>query len=542
MIFNSADDEDEHFQLPLRRLIVRIRLMCKRSRDSRWIACTVLPVLFAVWFTACSSSTSSTSSTQTQQGNPANLTQISSDSFTVAPGQHATEVEPHALANGNTIVAAFQTGRIGPNSAPGGGSTAIGWATSTDGGTTWTHGLLPGLTTGEGSGPFDAASDPVVAYDAKHAVWLISSLPLSSTSQTPAVMVSRSTDGVTWQNPVAVDPTSPNSDKNWIACDSWQASAFYGNCYQEWDNPSNSDEIFMSTSSDGGMTWSAPVPLPGTPSGIGGQPLVQPNGTVVVPIESLTVTSEGIAAFTSTDGGATWSGLTQIAQIQAHADAAGIRSGPLPSAAIDAAGTIWVVWEDCRFRSGCSTNDLVYSTSSDGLNWSAVTRVPIDDTSSTVDHFIPGIGIDPATSGASAHVGIHYYYYSQSACTQTTCQLNVGFISSANGGTSWNEPVTIAGPMQLGWLPQSQNGLMVGDYIATVFTSGVPHGVFAVAQANSGSTFNEAMYTAQGLTVTATGKQLSSAKDKPLHKFSDKIEQEVPEKGLKPPNAKRSKK
>ena len=35
------------------------------------------------------------------------------------------------------------------------------------------------------------------------------------------------------------------------------------------------------------------------------------------------------------------------------------------------------------------------STSSDGKTWSAVTRIPIDATTSTVDHFIPGIGIDP---------------------------------------------------------------------------------------------------------------------------------------------------
>src|SRR6478609_11051777 len=88
------------------------------------------------------------------------LTQISSDPFTVGPGQHATEVEPHMLANGSTLVATFQTGRI-----VNGGGTAIGWATSTDGGTSWVHGFLPGLTTGNGGGPYDAASDPAVAFD-----------------------------------------------------------------------------------------------------------------------------------------------------------------------------------------------------------------------------------------------------------------------------------------------------------------------------------------------------------------------------------------
>src|SRR6201987_5503276 len=187
-----------------------------RASKALWLA----PLLLALAGCSGSSSSSpSSSTTPTQPVNPVgpNLTQISSDPFTVGPGQHATEVEPHMLANGSTLVAAFQTGRIS-----GGGATDIGWATSSDGGTTWSHGFLPGLTTGEGSGPYDAASDPVVAYDAKHNVWMIASLPISNTSQTPAVVVSRSTDGgFTWQNPVSADPTAPSSDKNWIVFDAW---------------------------------------------------------------------------------------------------------------------------------------------------------------------------------------------------------------------------------------------------------------------------------------------------------------------------------
>jgi hypothetical protein len=518
---------------PKSREILTNECMSKRRMVHRGTTCSfVLLILCALALINCSGSKASFSSNPSNPENPIgpNLTQLSSDPYTIPPGQHATEVEPHMLANGNTLVAAFQTGRI-----VGGGATDIGWATSTDGGNTWTHGFLPGLTTGEGSGPYDAASDPAVAYDAKHGVWMIASLPISG-AQTPAVAVSRSTDGLTWQNPVSVDATSSNSDKNWVVCDSWSSSPHYGNCYIEWDDPGNFDQILMSTSTDGGMTWGSPLSTADGATGLGGQPLVQPNGNVIVPIEA-----GGIGVFTSTNGGVSWSGLTQISSIQVHIDAGGIRSGPLPSAAVDGSGTAWVVWEDCRFRSGCTTNDLVYSTSTDGMHWSAVTRIPIDDTSSTVDHFIPGIGVDPATSGANAHVAIHYYYYSQSECTVTTCQLIVGYISSANGGTTWDEPVTIAGPSQLAWLPESQNGLMVGDYIATVFTNGIPHGVFAVAAANTGSTFNEAIYTAQGLTVSAAGRQLSSAGDHPLHKLSDKIEEERPEKGLRPPSRRRAK-
>jgi len=441
------------------------------------------------------------------------------------------------LANGNTLVTAFQTGRIAP-----GGGTDIGWATSIDGGTTWKHGFLPGLTTGEGTGPYDAVSDPAVAYDAKHNVWMIASLPISNTSQTPAVVISRSTDGgLSWPTPVvSVDPTSASSDKNWIACDSWPSSPYYGNCYVEWDDPANLGVIDMSTSNDGGLTWSAPTQTANFCEGIGGQPLVQPNGNVIVPLWLFVGQANEMAAFNSTDGGQSWSAPVVIATMQSHLDLQGFRSGPLPSAAVDGAGTVWVVWEDCRFRSGCSTNDLVYSTSPDGVNWSTVTRVPIDDVTSAVDHFIPGIGIDPATSGTSAHVAIHYYYFSQSNCSLTTCQLVVGYISSANGGTTWNSPAAVAGPMLLSWLPNSQNGLMVADYIATAFTNGVPHGVFAVAAANSGTTFNEAIYTGQGLTVKMAGKQLSSAGDRPLHRLSDRLEQEHPEKGVIPPLRRRA--
>jgi len=470
---------------------------------------------------------------QTPQTPAVSLTEISSDPFAVGPGQHATEVEPHMLSNGSALVAAFQTGRIAP-----GGSTDIGWATSTDGGSTWSHGFLPGLTKGEGSGPYDAVSDPAVGYDAKHGVWMIASLPISNTLQTPAVVVSRSTDGgFTWDSPVKAGLNVSSSDKNWIVCDSWSSSPHYGNCYLEWDNPAAGDEIFMSTSKDGGATWSSPIATANGAAGIGGQPLVQPNGNVVVPIET-----NFMSSFSSTNGGSSWSAPVTISNIQTHTDAGGIRSGPLPSAAIDGAGKVWVVWEDCRFRARCLTNDLVFSTSIDGTHWSKAARVPIDAVSSTVDHFLPGIGIDPATSGAKAHVGIHYYYYPKSSCTVATCQLFVGYISSPNGGSTWHAPTLLAGPMKLTWLPNSQNGLMVGDYFATVFRNGVPHGVFAVATANAGTAYHQAMYTAQGLTVAAANAVLSSAGDRPLHMLSDKIERESPEKGVTPPQLKRARK
>src|SRR2546422_11702730 len=69
------------------------------------------------------------------------LTQVSNDPFADAQAQHQTQVGPDTFQSGNTIVAAFQSGRVF-----GGGSSNIGFATSTDGGSTWTRGFLPGIT------------------------------------------------------------------------------------------------------------------------------------------------------------------------------------------------------------------------------------------------------------------------------------------------------------------------------------------------------------------------------------------------------------
>lgn len=432
------------------------------------------------------------------------LTKLSTDTFTNASSQHATEVEPGSFSVGSTIISSFQVGRIS-----GGGAADIGFAISNDGGSTWQNGLLPGLTTFQGNGTNSAVSDTNVAFDAASNVWLISSLTIASNST--QVAVSRSTDGTTWSAPVIV-AQSGNLDKTWLVCDDTPASPHFGNCYEEWDDNGNNNQVFMGTSTDGGVTWTKQAIT--AAHGLGGQPLVQPNGNVIVPFLG---NSPTIQSFSSTNGGQSWGGLVQVAAVSASIVQGGLRDDSLPSAQEDAAGNIYVVWQDCRFRANCSSNDLIMSTSSNGANWSSPTRIPIDATNSGADHFIPGLGIDPATSGASAHLGLTYYYYPQANCTASTCALFAGFISSADSGNTWSAATPIAGPMSLSWLPSTFSGLMVGDYIATSFSGGKAYGFFAVAKAKSGSTFDEAIYTTQsGFDVAAAPAVNSSAGEKPL--------------------------
>jgi len=396
-----------------------------------------------------------------------------------ATTNHQTEVEPDTFSNGSTIVAAFQVGRIYD-----GGACAIGFATSTNNGASWTSGLLPGVTKYVGGGPNDRATDASVAYDARHGAWLVSSLTLLEAGGVHgnAVVTSRSTDGgLTWSAPFTT-ATGGDLDKNWIVCDNTSTSPFYGHCYTQWDDHGAGNRLEMSTSTDGGMTWSAPAT--NNNGVIGGQPVVRPDGIVIVPIANANETA--IGAFNSTNGGASWSSAITIATIRHHTVAGSLREGPLPSAEIDGSGTVYVAWTDCRFRRACKTNDIVlsHSLNSAGTSWSSVSRVPIDGTNSGIDHFIPGLAVNKSTSGGSAQLGLTYYFYPSGST-----QLSVGFVSSINAGSTWGAPQTIASGMPSTWVATTSQGRMVGDYISTSYGSdNLAHGVFATASAPTSGT------------------------------------------------------
>jgi hypothetical protein len=458
----------------------------------------------------------------------AHLQQLSSDPYTNSTSQHQTEVEPDTYSFGSTIVAAFQAGRFPDSSA-----SNIGWATSQDRGDHWRHGFLPDITVFMG-GTYDRVSDPSVAYDARHKAWLISSLAISTHRETTfplgvAVLVSRSTEGgLTWNNPVTVATVGSNEffDKEWIVCDDSGSSPFYGHCYVEWDNRASfgQGQVLMSTSTDGGKTWVSPQsPANQNFFGIGGQPVVQPSGTVVVPILALSNTDQAIMAFTSTDGGASWNKAVTVASVFAFLMNVHIRdSTGFPSAEVDGAGKVYVVWTDCRFEPNCnsaygSANHLVMSTSIDGVTWSAVERIPIDPRGSGVNHILPGIAVDKSTSGNNAHIGLAFYYLPDARCFTFNCQLDVGFVSSTDGGAHWSKKEQLAGPMQLPWLADTNEGFMVGDYISTSIVGNNAFPVFAVATAPSDGHLNEAMYTTSadiallGGSIPADGGQVNVA-------------------------------
>jgi hypothetical protein len=217
--------------------------------------------------------------------------------------------------------------------------------------------------------------------------------------------------------------------------------------------------------------------------------------------------------FRSTNGGLTWGRTIKISGLHQHADAGNVRGPFLPGVGQDATGRIYLTWPDCRFRARCASNDMVMSTSADGLHWTPVVRIPIDPVTSKVDHLGGGLGVDPDSAGRRARLGLFYYFYPDTNCTTATCKVLEGFVSSTDGGILWSRAKVVAGPFVLRQLAFAQ-GFMTGDYQgAAVVPGGNAVSAFALGRKPaSGRKLNEAMFEpAGGLPITGGSQRASAA-------------------------------
>jgi hypothetical protein len=419
--------------------------------------------------------------------------QLSRDLLTDFESQHRTQVEPDSLSFGATIVTAFQSGRMVD-----GGAAGIGFATSTDAGASWHAGAVP-------QGARETTSDPVVAYDAVHRTWLLATVGVDGRQM--ELLVSRSRDGLAWGAPV-VAGGDEDYDKEWVACDNWGTSPHRGRCYLSYLDV-RSDELRTRSSDDGGLTWSAPALTAGRSElGLanGAQPLVRPDGTVVVAYSLFAAfshfadaTANQIRAVRSTDGGRTFEPPVRVAQLDDE-EVRAMRAPALPSADVDAAGNLFVVWSDCRFRPECSANDLVVARSTDGRSWAAPERVPAVPPDSDVQVFVPGLAVAPGSAGSTARLALVYYTLPESCAFEGCRGLGVGLIRSADGGRSWGRPLRLdAEPMGLDWIAVTGTGRMLGDYISASYAGGRPIPVFALASQPVGETFRQSIYAATRL-------------------------------------------
>lgn len=293
--------------------------------------------------------------------------------------------------------------------------------TTFDGGRHWLNVQLPHLTFQTGAtgalSDMDSAGDPAVAFGPNNTVYY-ANLVFSRLNNGSGVVVSKSTDGGrTWGEPSIVhldgvdssgNGTATNffNDKEWIAVDPRS-----GAVYVTWTSfgPTGSP-IQVSTSTDGGKSWSAPVAVNDastftaggvTPYSSGSNPQVNSRGELFIAYESAVCQSlacdqptdhDAVIVATSHDGGKTFINQ-EVAfnfDFPNNADVGretltgeNFRINSFPQLTIDrATDALYITWSDDRNgqydSSGNSikTNGDVFVVGSrDGRRWSGTVGV-----------------------------------------------------------------------------------------------------------------------------------------------------------------------
>jgi hypothetical protein len=367
------------------------------------------------------------------------------------------------------------------------GISNSGFYASSDGGLTWPcQGLIDLSAFHE-----YAFGDPSQAFDSKgNAYYGTLAFPHPPTTAElatglqPDFFVAKSTDGgCSYISAAKVSGSSPAifDDKDAITADANPSSPFHDTVYAAWTKfVTGGDQIVFSRSSDGGATWSNPLPIsPGYNNNhVGGRQgaavKVGPDGTVYV-VWLDTVDKQAVERLSiSLDGGRTFprqniTVATVTDDFVSPAPGSSFRQDArvFPSFSIAPDGTLYVAWSN---RTGDPSNGhavvLVTKSTNGGLTWStpvvagnvkgrsAFFASVATDPSGNVDVVFQALDDVPTGTAPGAGV-VHYDAY----LTQST-----------NGGTSFGSPQKISRATSDpdGSSTNSLAAQFLGDYITAV--------------------------------------------------------------------------
>src|SRR3954447_23292145 len=411
--------------------------------------------------------------------------------------QPDTQIEPSIAvnpANPLNVVATYQSGR-----RANGGDATNGYATSFDGGATWTYGELPKLTTQiEPKGTFERASDAVAAFGPDNTVYINSLVFDQDTSNGlrsgMAVNVSKD-GGKTWSDPVVFqdDQLGGTNDKNWIVVDNSDAPGHHkGRVYVVWDRVAPVVYQYCDHDCDQRANWLptfdtlSGLVFPG--QGIGAYPMIMDNGGLGIVISTLSAGVE--TSPDEPDAGADnqvfisapTAGRTpypaplqflppiQIATNQSNGTTAQRAAEGLPAAAADPnRGTLYAVWDDGRFRTD-NVNDAVISRSTDnGQTWSAPARVNPGPKNDKVNHYNVTVAV-----GTDGKVYVDYRQRDQSGTSPLfTPTIETYHQQSSDGGRTWTQPLLVDSVASNAYYDAfSRDGSFEGDYNQTATAGG----------------------------------------------------------------------
>lgn len=275
----------------------------------------------------------------------------------------------------------------------GGGGGFTGFARSTDGGKTWVDGGAVGGT---------SMGDPSLVWRRADGRFYLATL---GSGGSLALWVSND-DCQSFS--FLSTPSTGGDDKELLAVDNNPASPYYGNLYLVWtDFGAAGSPIRATRSTDGGVTWWAPLTL--STGGIvqGAWPAVAPNGYVYVAWLRYTNFISGpitIEVSRSTNGGISYSPVTSplvnaVSPRHAAATTAcgrpalngNIRYLASPQITVDAAGVLHVVYsyDPDGYNVGDVVNVYYRRSTNGGSTWS--TELRLNDDATTRDQYFPTI-------------------------------------------------------------------------------------------------------------------------------------------------------
>jgi hypothetical protein len=322
---------------------------------------------------------------------------------TLIPTQNVNATQNGAPQNETTIAAdpANPLNLIGGTNDYRYGDSEAGIAYSFDGGATWTANTLDAVNTNLGK--YSTQGDPAVAAY-RNGVFYYAFIDFNRSDDRNRLGVAKTFDGgVTWpQLGVVIDHSGGGSqdfeDKEYIAVDS-TGGPFDGNVYVAWTRypVAGNTHIFFSRSTDGGVTFSAPIAISELGGVQGAAPAVGPRGEVYVAWQQ----GNTLRLDRSFDGGVTWGNdvfVSAIDPIPSPLPGASFRVNSFPTIAayrppFFLQTHVYVAWADDS-NGGEGPDVLFKRSTNEGQTWSAPIRVS-DDANQSYQWF-PWMAVSPS--------------------------------------------------------------------------------------------------------------------------------------------------